>query len=102
MKTETSKRKGLPKFETSGWLSVGIFFSLLLFIFSLWDIFSGRNELFFPSQLGNILGIIVGLGLGIHCVDMIIYHRNNRLNTTRNVASKESRKSLDTELPKLR
>lgn len=75
MKTEISKSKGLPKFETTGWLSIGIFFSLLLFIVSLWSMLSLFGEPFFPTKFGDILGMIVGLGLGIHCVDMIAYHR---------------------------
>jgi hypothetical protein len=78
MKTEISKSKGLPKFETTGWLSIGIFFSLLLFIFSLWSMLSLFEEPFFPAKFGDILGIIVGLGLGIHCIDMIAYHRKYR------------------------
>jgi hypothetical protein len=77
MKTQISKRNGLPKFDTIGWLSIGIFFSLLLFIVCLWSALSLFGEPFFPSKFGDIMGMIVGLGLGIHCVDMIAYHRKN-------------------------
>jgi hypothetical protein len=77
MKNE--KSKGLPKFDTTGWLSVGIFFSLMLVIFSLASILSGQSQRFFPFVFSNILGMVLGFGLGIHCIDMIVYHRKRRL-----------------------
>jgi hypothetical protein len=72
---KSKKSKGLPKFDTAGWLSVGIFFSLLLVVFSLASILSREDQPFFPFILSNVLGIVLGLGLGFHCVDMIFYHR---------------------------
>ncbi len=70
--------KGLPKFDTAGWLSTGIIFSLVLVGVNIWSLVVGWKEAFFPSKFGEILGIAVGLGLGIHCVDMIAYHRRHR------------------------
>jgi hypothetical protein len=78
--TEEAKTpvKGLPKFDTAGWLSLGILFSLALIADNLWSLIAGWNGDFFPYKFGEILGITIGLGLGIHCVDMIAYHRRNR------------------------
>jgi hypothetical protein len=70
--------KGLPKFDTAGWLSTGVLFSLVLVADNIWSLAAGWNSSFFPSKFGEILGIAVGLGLGIHCVDMIVYHRRHR------------------------
>ena len=79
------KRGGLPKFDTTGWLSVGIFFSMVIFGLSLWSELAALQESFIPHQLGKILSMGVGLGLGIHCVDMIVYHRKNRRPNTSNL-----------------
>ena len=70
--------KGLPKFDTAGWLSIGIIFSLVLVADNLWSLTAGGNGALFPDKFGEILGIAVGLGLGIHCADMIAYHRRHR------------------------
>ena len=78
MKAEIIKRKDLPKFDTAGWLSTGILFSTVLFATNLWSAMVRWNEPFFPFLLGEILGMLVGLGLGIHCIDMLVYHRKNK------------------------
>jgi hypothetical protein len=78
MKSVSSRSGGLPKFNTTGWLSVGILFSLALFADSLWAAVAGWDGAFFPFQFAFILGMIVGLGLGVHCVDMIFYHRKHQ------------------------
>jgi hypothetical protein len=75
MKTLSTGSKGLPKFNTTGWLSVGVLFSLVLFADSLWAAIARWDVPFFPFQFANILGMIVGLGLGVHCVDMIFYNK---------------------------
>jgi hypothetical protein len=75
---ERTPVKGLPKFDTFGWLSTGIIFSLVLVADNVWSLASGWNGAFFPSKFGAIMGIAMGLGLGVHCVDMIAYHRRNR------------------------
>ena len=82
-KTGPGKGHGLPKFDTTGWLSVGIVFSAILFGDSLWSLLSAWRQAFFPFQFGKLLGIGVGLGLAIHCVDMIFYHRKNRTTASR-------------------
>jgi|WetSurMetagenome_2_1015567.scaffolds.fasta_scaffold304847_1 hypothetical protein len=78
MKTNETKVKTLPKFDTPGWLSLGALFSLVLVGCNLWSAIARWHEPFFPFGLGEILGMIVGLVLGIHCIDMIAYHRRNR------------------------
>jgi hypothetical protein len=75
---EKTSHKRFPKFDTAGWLSTGILFSLVLFADNLWSLISGWHDPFLPSQFGKIMGIIIGLGLGIHCVDMIAFHRRNQ------------------------
>ena len=72
------RRKGLPKFDSTGWLSIGILFSLALFGNSMWAAIEHKDLQFFPFRFGEILGVIIGLGLAIHCVDMIFYHKKNK------------------------
>jgi hypothetical protein len=78
MEAKATKIKSLPKFDTAGWLSIGILFSLVLFSSDLWSAIARWNEPFFPFGLGEILGMLIGLGLGIHCIDMVVYHRKNK------------------------
>ncbi len=78
MKSRATGIRSLPKFDTALWLSAGILFSLVLFAINLWSLVASWHEAFLPFQCGKILGLLVGLGLGIHCIDMIAYHRRNR------------------------
>jgi divalent metal cation (Fe/Co/Zn/Cd) transporter len=74
------RRSGLPKFDSTGWLSAGIFFSLAMFGINLWALISKWQDFFFPFQISKLLGMAVGLVLAIHCVDVLFhYKKNNRL-----------------------
>ncbi len=68
-------RKGLPKFDSVGWLSAGIFFSLAISGINIWALVSGWTDSFFPFQISKLLGIAVGIVLAIHCVDMVVYYK---------------------------
>ena len=72
------RRRSLPKFDTPGWLGAGILFSALLFGLDLQMEVASLHKPFLASQLGNILGMLVSLVLGIHCIDMMLYHKRNR------------------------
>ncbi len=69
--------KGLPKFDSTGWLLAGAFFSLLVFSLALWAMISGQDRAFLPFRLGQLLSMAVALALGIHCLDMIGYYRRH-------------------------
>ncbi|HEX7475664.1 MAG TPA: hypothetical protein VF318_06805 [Dehalococcoidales bacterium] len=77
MKPETVKNRGLPKFDTPGWLSAGTIFAFIMMAVNIWSLIARWGEPFLPFQLGKLLGAAVGLGLAIHCLDMIAYHRRN-------------------------
>jgi hypothetical protein len=74
---KNGRRSGLPKFDTAGWLSAGIFFNLAMFGINLWALIVKWHELFFPFQAGKLLGMAVGLALAIHCVDMVVYYKKH-------------------------
>jgi hypothetical protein len=78
MKAQVLRRKDLPKFDTPGWLSTGILFSAVLFATNLWSAMARWNDPFFPFLLGEIMGMVIGLGLRIHCIDMLVYHTRNK------------------------
>ncbi len=77
MESKTSNRRGLPKFDSTSWLSFGMLFSLVLLGDNVWSLISGWDQPFFPYQLGKFLGMAVGLGLAVHCIDMIVYYRKH-------------------------
>jgi hypothetical protein len=77
VKAKTGKRKGLPKFDATGWLGTGIIVCLALFGLDLWALIAGWHDAFIPYQLGKILGMAIALALGIHCADMIGYYRKH-------------------------
>ncbi len=77
MRKEKHERS-LPKFDTPGWLGAGIAFSALLFGLDLRMEIVNRHKPFLGSQLGNILGMLISLVLGIHCIDIMLYHKRNR------------------------
>lgn len=87
METEIEKAKAaggqsLPKFDSTVGLVIGIIFCALVFGDNLWSLIAGWHDAFLPFQLGRILGLLLGLGLGIHCVDMMGYYRKHgRLGT---------------------
>ncbi len=84
MEAKITRNRGLPKFDTASGLVLGILFGLVLFVDNLWSLISGWGQAFFPFQLGKILGVAVGLGLAVHCIDMIGYYRKNgRLHSNR-------------------
>ncbi len=78
MKTQAGNRRGLPKFDTTAWLCVGIVASAALFAGNLWSAIARWHEPLFPFKLGKIASMVIGIGLTIHCVDMIVYHRRRR------------------------
>jgi hypothetical protein len=81
-KTTSLRTKGLPKFDSNIWLVFGILFSAVAFGDNLWSIVTNWNAAFFPFQLGKILGLLLGLGVAVHCLDMIGYYRKHgRLGT---------------------
>jgi hypothetical protein len=74
---KTVKERKLPKFDSTPWLVFGITFSFLLSGLNFWSLIGQRHDPFFPYQLVKLLGIMLGLILGIHCIDMIGYYRKN-------------------------
>jgi len=74
---ENTRRSGLPKFDSVGWLSAGIFFSLTMFGINLWALLAKWQDSFFPFQISKLLGMAVGLVLAIHCVDMVFYYKKH-------------------------
>jgi hypothetical protein len=77
-------RQGLPKFDSPGWLITGIVFSLLLSGINLWALLAQKTASFLPFRLGNILSILFGIVLGVHCTDLIFNHRRNRKGDSHN------------------
>ena len=78
----SGRTKGLPKFDSNRALVFGIFFGVMVFAVNLWSLIELWNADFFPDQLANILGIVLGIGLAIHSVDMMGYYRKHgRLGT---------------------
>jgi len=75
--------RGLPKFDSPGWLITGIAFSLLLSGINLWALLAQKTASFLPFRLGNILGMLIGIVLAAHCADMIFYHRKKRKGNSR-------------------
>jgi len=71
-------RAKLPKFDTSGWLSLGMLFGIILAALDLWSFVSAGHNAFLPYKLANILGILIGLSLSVHCIDMMLYHKYNK------------------------
>jgi hypothetical protein len=71
------RRNGLPKFDSTVWLSVGIFFSLVMSGVNLWALVLGWQDSFFPFQVSKLLGMAVGLVLAIHCIDMVVYYKKH-------------------------
>ncbi len=65
----------LPKFDSSGSLIFGTVFSLLLSVLNLMALVEAWRESFIPFQAAKILGMIVGVVLAVHCVDMMGYYR---------------------------
>lgn len=82
-KKSCTARRGLPKFDSPGWLMTGILFSLLLSGINLWALLAQKTASFLPFRLGNILGILIGIVLAVHCTDMIIYRRKNQKGDSR-------------------
>lgn len=76
-KSYTAKR-GLPKFDSPGWLTAGAVFSFLLFGLNLWALLAQESASFLPFRLGNILGMLIGIVLAVHCADLLFHHRKNR------------------------
>jgi hypothetical protein len=76
-KAETTKSKGLPKFDSTPWLGSGAVLSFLLTGLNVWALIGQWNDAFIPYQLGKLLGAIIGMVLGIHCLDMIRYYRKH-------------------------
>jgi hypothetical protein len=77
-----ARSRGLPKFDSTIWLVIGIIFSAVVFGDNLWSLIADWGSAFLPFQLGRILGLILGLSLGIHCIDMMGYYRKHgRLGT---------------------
>lgn len=82
-KKNNTARRGLPKFDSPGWLMTGILFSLLLSGINLWTLLAQKTASFLPFRLSNILGILIGIVLAVHCADMIIYRRKNQKSDSR-------------------
>lgn len=74
MKGRTFDPGGLPKFDSVPWLIGGAVFSILLFGLDLWALLSQWSVAFFPYQLSKGVGMAIGVGLAIHCVDMTVYY----------------------------
>ena len=71
----------LPKFDSGGSLIVGTITSCLLFALNLLSLVVGWHDSFFPFQVTKLLGIVVGIVLGIHSIDMKGYYKKHgRLN----------------------
>jgi hypothetical protein len=81
-KVKLARGKSLPKFDSNVGLFIGIVFCALVFGDNLWSLIADWHSAFLPFQLARILGLLLGLGLGIHCVDMMGYYRKHgRLGT---------------------
>ena len=77
IKKEITKSQGLPKFDSTLWLCVGATCSFLLTGLNLWALIGQWHNTFFPYQLCKMLGMVIGIVLGIHCLDMIRYYRKH-------------------------
>ncbi|WP_145925503.1 hypothetical protein [Dehalogenimonas formicexedens] len=67
----------IPKFDTPGWLSLGVLAGFFVAGFNLWEIWFVDDRSFLLT-IGRLVGMAIGIGLGSHCIDMIIYHRRHR------------------------
>ncbi len=69
--------RSLPKFDSTGWLALGVLVSAAVFALNLWAFLAGTGLAFLPFRLGQVLGMAVALVLGLHCVDMMMYYRRH-------------------------
>lgn len=76
-KISTRRRSVLPKFDSTPWLSLGIICSIVLLVASIWALVDRWHDPFFPYQILKIFGVCIGIALGVHCADMIIYYRKH-------------------------
>lgn len=78
MRGRTFEPGKLPKFDSVPWLIGGAVFSLFLFGLDLWALVSQWSDAFFPYQLSKLVGMAIGIGLAIHCMDMTVYYMKRR------------------------
>jgi len=77
VKKETTKGGGLPKFDSTPWLCLGAALSFLLTGLDIWALVAQWHIQFILYQLSKLLSGLIGIVLGIHCLDMIGYYRKH-------------------------
>jgi diacylglycerol kinase len=71
-------KRGLPKFETPFWLSMGIIFGIVLIIDAVWSMVYSYQP-FFPFQVGRIFRVVLGFVLAVHSIDILIYRKKHHI-----------------------
>jgi len=66
-----SRKSAIPKFDSPAWLAIGTLAGVVLIIDGLWSIIAQHTDPFFPFQVGRLFRMAFGIGLMIHCTNLL-------------------------------